>query len=115
MKYFLVNGYEKVAIESLSFAQSKQAVAIMDAVARLIPQEGVDYDVNITFKGQYNQSVSMNIEAHTDKGEFWRQYVSQMINKYPPKMDYTGETLPENPELPEEEKDKEEPDAENVS
>ena len=115
MKFFLENEKGRTLIEDLSYAQSKQAVAIMDAVARLIPQEGIDYDVNITFKGEYNPSVSMKIEAHTDKGEFWKQYVAQMIGKYPPKVDYAGDALPENPIPPEEGEQKEEPDAEIVS
>jgi len=84
-------------VEHLSFVQSKQASAIMDAIARLIPQEGVDYDVNIVFKGMSDPAVSMNIVPHTDKGEWWKQYVAQMIRKYPPVVEYKGDRLPENP------------------
>lgn len=86
-------------LKSMSFVQSKQAAAIMDGIARLIPQEGVDYDVCISFKGANDPSVSMNIVAYTDKGEWWKRYVGQMINKYPPVVEYKGERLPENPSL----------------
>jgi len=84
-------------LRNLSFVQSKQAVAIMDGIARLIPQEGVDYDVQITFRGANDPSVSMDIVAHTDKGEWWKRYVAQMIRKYPPVVEYKGERLPESP------------------
>jgi len=99
MKLFMNNGAGKQPIPNnrLSFAQSKQAAAIMDSIGRLIPQEGVDYDVHITFKGEYNPSVSMDIVALTEKGQFWRKYISHMISKYPPRVDYQGEVLPDNP------------------
>ena len=84
-------------LKSMSFVQSKQAAAIMDGIARLIPQEGVDYDVCISFKGANNPSVSMDIIAHTDKGEWWKRYVAQIIKKYPPVVEYKGERLPESP------------------
>lgn len=84
-------------LRNLSFAQNMQATAIMDGIARLIPQEGVDYDVHVIFKGPNDPSVSMNIVAHTDKGEWWKQYVAQMIRKYPPVVEYKGDRLPENP------------------
>ena len=78
----------------------------MDCIGRMIPQEGADYDVEVTFKGAYNPSVSMSVVPHTNKGEWWRRYVSEMIKKYPPQV--------ENPEMsiPEEQGDgpKEEPE-----
>lgn len=93
MKFLI--GHEPVS--QLSFVQSKQAAAIMDGIARLIPQEGVDYDVCISFKGANDPSVSMDIIAHTDKGAWWKRYVAQMIRKYPPVVEYKGDRLPENP------------------
>ena len=98
------NGLSEAA--DLSFQQSKQAAAIMDCVGRLIPQEGVDYDVDVILQGQYSPSVSMNIVPHTDKGVWWRRYVSEMIKKYPPSV--------ENPKMAIEEQ-KGDQDEENVS
>lgn len=95
-------------VSNMSFPQTKQAAAIMDCIGRLIPQEGVDYDVEVIFKGSYNPSVSMNIVALTDKGEFWKKYVMEMIRKYPPMV--------ENPDqaLPEEQQEKGEEDAQDM-
>lgn len=84
-------------LESLSYAQTRQAAAVMDCIGRLIPQEGVDYDVEIIFKGVNDPSVSMNVIPLTDKGEWWRKYVVEMINKYPPQINNPEEAL-----LPEE-------------
>ena len=90
----------------LSFQQMRQAAAVMDGLGRLIPQEGVDYEVNITFKGANSPSVSMEIIPLTDKGEFWKAYVSDMIQKYPPVADYKGEPIPDNPVPPKKEGEK---------
>lgn len=87
MKMVLDESGVRKELEELSFQQGKQAAAIMDCIGRLIPQEGVDYDVEIVFKGKYNPSVSMSIEAHTDKGEWWKGYVMKMISKYPPTVE----------------------------
>ena len=83
-------------VSNMSFPQTKQAAAIMDCIGRLIPQEGVDYDVEIIFKGSYNPSVSMNIVALTDKGEFWKKYVMAMINKYPPTVENPDQAFPDD-------------------
>lgn len=91
MKLFLDNELGKKTLDHLSFPQTKQAVAIMDSIARFIPHEGVDYDVEITFKGDYNPSVTMKIIPITEKGVWWQQYVMEMMKKYPPSM--------ENPEM----------------
>lgn len=80
-------------VSQMSFAQTKQAAAIMDCIGRLIPQEGVDYDVEVIFKGSYNPQVSMNIVALTDKGEFWKKYVMAMISKYPPMVENPEQSL----------------------
>ena len=82
-------------VSQMSFAQTKQAAAIMDCIGRLIPQEGVDYDVEVIFNGSYNPQVSMNIVALTDKGEFWKKYVMAMISKYPPMVENPEQSLPE--------------------
>lgn len=102
------DGKGRNPVSNMSFPQTKQAAAIMDCIGRLIPQEGVDYDVEVIFKGSYNPQVSMNIVALTDKGEFWKKYVMEMIKKYPPTV--------ENPDqaLPEEQQDKGEDDAQDM-
>lgn len=82
-------------IPGMSYYQSRQAYAIMSCIGRLIPQEGIDYDVEIIFKGANDPSVSMNIVAHTDKGEWWKKYVMSMINKYPPTVEDPPQALDE--------------------
>jgi len=78
MHIFVNDAQGRRPVTQMSFPQTKQAAAIVDCIGRLIPQEGVDYDVEITFKGNYDPSVSMNIVPHTDKGEWWRKYVSEI-------------------------------------
>ena len=70
MRIFVQEGGVKRPVTQMTLPQGKQAAAIMDCFGRLIPQEGIDYDVEITFKGAYSPSVSMGIVSHTDKGEF---------------------------------------------
>lgn len=89
------DGKGRKHVSNMSFPQTKQAAAIMDCIGRLIPQEGVDYDVEVIFKGSYNPSVSMNIVALTDKGEFWKKYVMEMIRKYPPTVENPDQALSE--------------------
>ena len=97
MKAVLLNNGAKVPLQNLSFAQTKQAAAVMDCIGRLIPHEGVDYEVEIIFKSAYDPSVSLNITALTDKGTLWKDYLMKMIAKYPPVVDYHGDVLPDNP------------------
>ena len=98
MRMVINDGSGRRDLESLSYAQTRQAAAVMDCIGRLIPQEGVDYDVEIIFKGVNDPSVSMNVIPLTDKGEWWRKYVVEMINnKYPPQINNPEEAL-----LPEE-------------
>lgn len=93
MRLFVDDGSGKRPVENLSFQQTKQAAAIMDCVGRLIPQEGVDYDVDVIFKGAYDQNVSMSITPRTDKGAWWRSYVLKMIDKYPPTVDNPPQSI----------------------
>ena len=73
------NDGTRVQLSNMSFQQTRQAAAIMDCIGRMIPQEGVDYDVEIIYKdGEYNPSLSMNIVAHTDKGEWWKRYIAEI-------------------------------------
>lgn len=97
MKIFMTDdtGNGRKPVSQMSYAQAKQAAAIMDCIGRLIPQEGVDYDVEVAFKGEYNPSVSMGIVPHTDKGEWWRRYVSEMIRKYPPTVENPEQAIEE--------------------
>lgn len=108
MHVFVDDGNGRKSVSSMSFAQTKQAIAIMDGIGRLIPQEGVDYDVEVIFKGAYSPQVSMNIVPLTDKGIWWKKYVMEMISKYPPTVDNPEQSLPEDPadkEYESEEKD----------
>ena len=79
----------------MTYAQSYQARSLMECIAGLIPQEGVDYDVEIIFTGGSNTNVKMRIVAKTDKGAYWRDYVTKMISKYPPTGKPIGEALPD--------------------
>ena len=97
MRFILAKDGEKTPLTSLSFQQSRQAAALVDAIARLIPQEGVDYNIAVTFKGDYVPTVSLDISSLTDKGEFWREYVLKMLKKYPPTVDFHGDVLPDEP------------------
>ena len=99
-------------VAQMSFAQTKQAAAIMDCIGRLIPQEGVDYDVEVIFKGSYNPQVSMNIVALTDKGEWWKKYVMEMIRKYPPTVENPEQSLPEEQQEKADEKSEEKEETE---
>lgn len=90
-------------VSNLSFMRTKQTISVMDAIGRLIPQEGVDYGVEITFDDTNPSAVSLGIRAYTDKGELWKSYVEKMISKYPPTSTPPGEAIPD--EQSEEEKD----------
>lgn len=105
MRMSVVDGNGKKPLLQMSFMQARQAAAIMDCLGRLIPQEGVDYDVEIVFKGAHDPGVSMNISALTDKGEWWRQYVMKMINKYPPTAENPEPSIPADMGMAAEEKD----------
>ena len=95
MRIFVQDGGVKRPVTQMTLPQGKQAAAIMDCFGRLIPQEGIDYDVEITFKGAYSPSVSMGVVAHTDKGEWWKKYVLEMIKKYPPMVQNPDPSIPE--------------------
>ena len=118
MHAFVTDGNATKPISALSFAQTKQAAAIMDCIGRMIPHEGVDYDVQVIFQGSYAPSVSMNIIAHTDKGEWWKRYVSEMIKKYPPTVENPEPSIKEDEEKSDgessEQTDKEAEDAQVV-
>lgn len=97
MKMFMDCNGSMSPVSQMSYIQSRQAIAVMDCIGRLIPQEGVDYDIVLTFKGKNDSNISIGIEARTDKGTWWMDYVTKMIKKYPPKI--------ENPEMSIEEDD----------
>lgn len=86
MRLFVEENGSRRPIEAMALPQAKQAAAITDCIGRMIPQEGIDYDLEVIFKGRYNRDVSMNIVPHTDKGAWWMRYVAEMIKKYPPKV-----------------------------
>ena len=100
MRMLIDDGGARRPVAELSYMQSRQAAAIMDCVGRLIPQEGVDYDVDIIFRGEANENLSMNITPHTDKGEWWRRYVSEMMKKYPPRVENPEMSIPEEDSSP---------------
>lgn len=93
MKLLVMGESGATAVSEMSFHQAKQAAALMDCIGRLIPQEGVDYDVEILFKGAYDPKLSINIIPLTDKGEWWKRYVSEMIRKYPPSVSNPEEAI----------------------
>ena len=86
MKWFKVadGRMEPAELGQLSFGQVQQTAALADCLGRLIPQEGVDYDVHIILKEPTGDEkaqhktptrVSMQIVALTEKGEWWKRYV----------------------------------------
>ena len=85
-----------IPVNGLTVLQGNTVVAYADAIARLIPQEGIDYDVVITFSGESDLKTSMRIIPHTDKGEWWKDYIHALIKKYPPVPRYNGDVLPEH-------------------
>ena len=95
MRLFVLDGDSRKPVGQMTFQQTKQAAALMDCIGRLIPQEGVDYDVEITFKGDYDPNLKINIIPHTDKGEWWKEFVKDMIKKYPPVVGNPENALPE--------------------
>lgn len=102
MKLQLLENGKTRPIESPSYVQSYQLRSLMECIARLIPQEGVDYDVVVTFKGERDPSVSMTIDSHTDKGDFWKKYVMDMIGKYPPTDVVPGVPIPDTGDVKDE-------------
>lgn len=96
MRFLIDNVAGKSNLKDLTFAQTKQAAAIMDNIARLIPHEGVDYDVEVTFKGDYNPSVSMRIIPLTEKGVWWQKYVMEMLKKHPPTVENPDMSIPDS-------------------
>ena len=103
MRLMVDDGGVRKPISKMSYPQTKQAAAIADCIGRLIPHEGVDYDIEVVFKSQYSPSVSMNILPHTDKGEWWKSYVMSMIGKYPPTVDNPPMAIDEKEEVNDEE------------
>ena len=79
MKFFIKEGDEErpLLVTELSTTQLWQASAISDGIARMIPHEGVDYDVRM-------RGASFNILPLTDKGVEWSGYVDKMILVTPP-------------------------------
>ena len=76
MKFFMMDGEgrKEIMVDQLSPLNLRQASVVADAVARLIPHEGVDYDVSISADGR------LRMFAHTDKGEAWREYVGMELS-----------------------------------
>ena len=69
--------------EAYSMSMNRQAIAIADCDGRLIPQEGVDYDIKIAFAKDNPGDVSIDIIPLTDKGEFWRDYAMKTLRADP--------------------------------
>lgn len=81
MRTFISRGGSKQELPEMNAVQTRQAIEIMDRIASFIPHEGVDYEAEIMFSEENRDSVQLNITAHTEKGAFWRDYVSRMIKK----------------------------------
>lgn len=109
MKWFKAENGQVVPTEldKLTLSQLHQTAAIADCLGRLIPQEGVDYDVNVILRGKNETRVSMQIVALTDKGQWWKEYVGRMIHKYPPTTTYKADVLPDSPAAVNEEENNE--------
>jgi hypothetical protein len=75
-----------------------KSVAVRDCVGRLIPKEGIDYDIEVLFNGENDKSVSMGIVALTEKGRLWREYAMPMLGKNPPTIENPPEAIQEEPE-----------------
>ena len=71
-------------------------------LCRLIPEEGVDYDVRIVYKAPGSRNLKMDILVMNERGKFWKSYVMSMIRKYPPTTTYESFRLPEEAEEVEE-------------
>lgn len=78
MKMFLRDGESshEISVSDLSVMNIRQAAAITDAVARLIPHEGVDYEI----KGD---GVNFSFNGITDKGELWCRFIHGYAKKHP--------------------------------
>lgn len=103
MRLFVQENGVRRPVTQMTLPQSKQAAAIMDYFGRLIPQEGVDYDVEITFNGTYSPSVSMSIAANTQKGEWWKRYALEMLKTSQPTVKNPEPSLLEETESTESE------------
>lgn len=83
MKFFLETEErrQEMSVNDLSSLQLRQATVVADTVARLIPHEGVDYEVDIP-----GSDAPFGIRPVTDKGEAWGEYVSTMMRSDPPRL-----------------------------
>lgn len=75
--------------------------SVMEYLGSMIPSEGVDYDVTVTFLLD-SARVTLEIAGFNEKGRFWRSHVMGMLKKYPPTTAYVADMLPENPEMSDE-------------
>lgn len=83
MHFFIKDEMGVRPVEKLSAGMTRQAVAIADCDGRMIPQEGIDYVVDIKFTGDSPASASVDITPLTDKGELWKAYVMKCIHDDP--------------------------------
>lgn len=83
MKFFLETAghRQEMSVNDLSSLQLRQAAVVADTVARLIPHEGVDYEVDIP-----GSDAPFGIRPFTDKGEAWGEYVLSMTRSDPPRL-----------------------------
>lgn len=83
MKFFLETEErrQEMSVNDLSSLQLRQATVVADTVARLIPHEGVDYEVDIP-----GSDTPFGIRPVTDKGEAWSEYVLAMMRSDPPRL-----------------------------
>lgn len=78
MKMFLRDGEStrEISVSDLSVMNVRQAAAIVDAVARLIPHEGVDYEVK-------EDGADFSFRWMTDKGEAWCRFIRDYERSHP--------------------------------
>lgn len=80
MRLFVDDGAGRQPVSRMSFMQTKQAAAVMDGIGRLIPHQGVDYDVTID-----NDEFGMT--PLTDKGAAFKEFVGASFVRNPPDID----------------------------
>lgn len=79
MRFMVIEGGapHEVQVTGLSDVNLRQSAAIADAIARLIPHEGVDYLIDLT-------GGTLSFKPETDKGVQWCSYLRSMMAKNPP-------------------------------
>lgn len=84
----------EILVTELSGHQLRQAAAIADTVAGMIPHEGVDYGLKVP-----GDNAPFDLEAYTDKGRAWCGYVAEMsqdVSRIDNVYSHIGSLIPED-------------------